>query len=82
MLGLPSHAPYDGIAVAAAAIEVPPALLAQLALGGRLVIPLGPEAGQDLVCVTNQGRGFRRRVLCPSTFVPLLPGVELAAPAE
>ena len=47
-LGLPEQAPFDAIAVAAAATEPPPALLGQLAPGGRLVMPIGPPSQQVL----------------------------------
>ena len=50
-LGFPSAGPYDAIIVTAAAPEVPPALLDQLADGGRLVIPVGTRAGQLLIQV-------------------------------
>src|SRR5690606_24976863 len=46
-LGLPEHAPYDAIAVAASAPQLPRALLEQLAPGGRLVIPLSADAGRS-----------------------------------
>jgi protein-L-isoaspartate(D-aspartate) O-methyltransferase len=71
-LGVPDRAPYDGIAVAAAAPTVPPALYDQLAEGGRLVVPRGTRSGQDLVLVerTPQGPVERRSVSC--RFVPLL----------
>jgi protein-L-isoaspartate(D-aspartate) O-methyltransferase len=71
-LGAPDDAPFDAIAVAAAAPEVPPALYEQLADGGRLVVPRGRRSGQDLVLVerTPEGPVERRSVSC--RFVPLL----------
>lgn len=72
-LGWPEHAPYDAIAVAAAAPEVPRALLEQLAPGGRLVIPVGAEgAAQVLMRITREGSGFREEVLSGVRFVPLI----------
>ena len=71
-LGVPDRAPYDGIAVAAAAPTVPPALYEQLSEGGRLVLPRGGRGGQELVLVerTFEGPVERRSVSC--RFVPLL----------
>ena len=55
-LGCPERAPFDAIAVAAGGPEIPQALLAQLAPGGRLVIPVGPDqSSQTLVRVTKRG---------------------------
>ena len=73
-LGWPEHAPYDAIAVAAGAPEVPPALLEQLAPGGRLVIPVGPdETSQVLMRVTRVGAdAFREEPLGEVRFVPLI----------
>ncbi|MBX9792630.1 MAG: protein-L-isoaspartate(D-aspartate) O-methyltransferase [Pirellulales bacterium] len=73
-LGWPSHAPYDAIVVAAGGPEVPPALLEQLAVGGRLVIPVGEEKTlQSLVRVTRTGpESFRREDLGDVRFVPLI----------
>jgi protein-L-isoaspartate(D-aspartate) O-methyltransferase len=73
-LGWPEHAPYDAIAVAAGGPEVPRALLDQLAPGGRLVIPVGPEANaQELVRITREEGGrFRRESLGEVRFVPLI----------
>jgi protein-L-isoaspartate(D-aspartate) O-methyltransferase len=72
-LGWPEHAPYDAIAVAAGGPDVPPALLSQLAIGGRLVIPVGPEDEQMLVRVTREGEAdFRREDLTQVKFVPLI----------
>jgi protein-L-isoaspartate(D-aspartate) O-methyltransferase len=73
--GWAAHAPYDGIIVSAAAHSVPPALLEQLAPGGRLVIPVGPEREQQLVRITRRGDSFEREPLGAVTFVPLLAGM-------
>jgi protein-L-isoaspartate(D-aspartate) O-methyltransferase len=70
-LGWPERAPFDAVAVAAAAPEVPPALLRQLRDGGRLVAPLGPEDDQHLVRITRRGGDFERERLAPVRFVPL-----------
>jgi protein-L-isoaspartate(D-aspartate) O-methyltransferase len=75
MLGHPADAPYDAIAVAAAAAEIPTALVEQLAEGGRLVIPVGRDGGaQELVRLTRVGDRIERENLLPVRFVPLLPG--------
>jgi protein-L-isoaspartate(D-aspartate) O-methyltransferase len=73
--GWPPYAPYDGILVAAAALEVPAALLEQLGNGGRLVMPVGPEGDQQLVRITRRRDTFERESLGPATFVPLLQGL-------
>jgi protein-L-isoaspartate(D-aspartate) O-methyltransferase len=73
--GWPEKAPFDGIVVTAAAPRVPPALVAQLKPGGRMVIPVGGEGGiQHLEVVTKRADGGhdQRRVL-PVRFVPLVP---------
>lgn len=72
--GWPALAPYNGIIVTAAASEVPRALLEQLAPGGRLVLPVGNGAGQQLVLIVNEGSHFSRQLLDPVRFVPLLGG--------
>ena len=69
--GLPGEAPFDAIIVTAAPQEIPPALLEQLAVGGRLVIPLG-TLDQELVRVTRRESGIDREVLLPVRFVPLI----------
>ena len=71
-LGWPAGAPYDAIIVTAAAPEIPLELLDQLALGGRLVIPVGSRDLQELVRVTKTPRGAVRNNLGPCRFVPLL----------
>ena len=69
--GFPEGAPYDGISVAAAAPEVPPRLLDQLADGGRLVIPVGDYADQELRVIIREGGRLRTRVSTHCRFVPL-----------
>lgn len=73
--GWPAGAPYDGVLVSAAAPEVPAELAAELAEGGRLVIPIGEESGtQMLTQIVRRGRKHETRMLCPCKFVPLLGG--------
>lgn len=74
MQGYAEGAPYDAIVVAAAFGSVPTALKAQLADGGRLVMPLGDES-QMLLLVTRVGEQFLEEKLEAVKFVPLLPGV-------
>ena len=72
--GWPEAAPYDAIVVAAGGVEVPAALRSQLAIGGRLVIPVGPSPReQQLVRVTRTGEDeFEEEDLLPVRFVPLI----------
>lgn len=71
--GWPEHAPYDAIAVAAGGPKIPDALLRQLAVGGRLVMPVGPEDSQKLVRVTRESDDdFRQEELASVQFVPLI----------
>ena len=70
--GLPEHAPFNAINVAATARgEVPPALEQQLALGGRLVAPVLDDHGEHLVLIRRLEGGFERHLLEPVRFVPL-----------
>lgn len=73
-LGWPEHAPYDAIIVTAAARAVPPALVEQLAPGGRMVIPVGVSwLGQDLILLTKDTDGrVHSRDLLAVAFVPLV----------
>jgi protein-L-isoaspartate(D-aspartate) O-methyltransferase len=73
-LGWKAHGPYDGILVAAAPLSVPDALLKQLRVGGRLVVPIGPEGEQQLVRFTRREQRIDREPLGPVAFVPLLGG--------
>lgn len=70
--GYPPAAPYNVIVVTAGAPKVPPALLDQLAEGGRLVIPVGNLMRQDLLVVFKHGGETATRVLDPCMFVPLV----------
>jgi protein-L-isoaspartate(D-aspartate) O-methyltransferase len=71
-LGLPEHAPYDGIAVAAAAEEVPPPLWDQLRDGARLALPLGRRRSQQLCVLERTAEGPRLVTSLPVRFVPLI----------
>ncbi|MBX9762907.1 MAG: protein-L-isoaspartate(D-aspartate) O-methyltransferase [Pseudomonadaceae bacterium] len=66
--------PYNGIIVTAAAANVPQALLDQLAMGGRLVIPVGAGDVQELLLIIREEDGYSRHVLDAVRFVPLLNG--------
>jgi len=81
-LGHPAAAPYDAILVAARAPHVPAALLAQLAEGGRLVIPIGAEDLQWLTRITRRGEQLRRETFDACVFVPLLGADGLDASSE
>ncbi|MCU0761197.1 MAG: protein-L-isoaspartate(D-aspartate) O-methyltransferase [Steroidobacteraceae bacterium] len=74
-LGWAAQAPYDGILVAAAPLRVPDALVEQLAVGGRLLMPVGPEGQQELVRLVKREQKLERQSLGPVAFVPLLGGV-------
>lgn len=72
-LGWPEHAPFDAIMVSAGGPRVPPALRAQLGVGGRLVIPVGEDQGtQTLMAVQHLADGWHERPLANVTFVPLV----------
>jgi len=71
-LGVPERAPFDGIAVAAAAPTIPQTLYSQLAERGRIVLPRGTRRGQDLVLVVRTPEGPVERRSIPCRFVPLL----------
>jgi protein-L-isoaspartate(D-aspartate) O-methyltransferase len=71
-LGLPEHAPFAAIAVAAAAPEIPPSLYEQLKTGGRLVVPVGGREGQELQLVVRSPEGPAVLHSVPCRFVPLV----------
>ncbi len=74
-LGWPPQAPFDRIIVTAAADEAPPALIDQLAMGGRMIIPLGETRDtQQLVEIDKTETGISETKLLPVRFVPLVHG--------
>jgi protein-L-isoaspartate(D-aspartate) O-methyltransferase len=73
--GVPDRAPFDRIIVTAASPATPPALVDQLAVGGIMILPLGPQDGhQTLVKLVRTKDGVERTELIGVRFVPLLPG--------
>ena len=71
-LGCSDHAPFDAIIVAAASPKLPESLVSQLAVGGRLVIPVGTLEQQDLVHAIRTDEGVSVRMMGPCRFVPLI----------
>jgi protein-L-isoaspartate(D-aspartate) O-methyltransferase len=71
-LGLPEFAPFDAILVAAAAPAAPQPLLAQLAEGGRMIIPVGDAENQELHLIEKHAGAFSTRMLEGCRFVPLV----------
>ena len=74
-VGWKERAPFDGIILTAAPREVPPMLLAQLAPGGRMILPAGEGRDQSLRLVRREGDTFTSETLLPVRFVPLQSGV-------
>jgi protein-L-isoaspartate(D-aspartate) O-methyltransferase len=70
-LGHPERAPYDRISVTAACREIPPALVEQLAGGGRLIAPVFEEGAQRLTLLEKTRGGVRREALCEVLYLPL-----------
>jgi protein-L-isoaspartate(D-aspartate) O-methyltransferase len=75
-IGWPTHAPFDGIIVAAAPIGVPNALREQLAIGGRLIIPVGKSGDQKLLLITRTEEDFEEEIIDSVSFVPMLGGID------
>ncbi|MGB1061683.1 MAG: protein-L-isoaspartate(D-aspartate) O-methyltransferase, partial [Ketobacter sp.] len=73
-VGLQDKAPFDGILAAAAPADVPQELLEQLAIGGRLVIPIG-EHEQKLFRITRTEQGYEREFIEDVRFVPFRSGL-------
>lgn len=74
-LGWKKNAPYQGILVAAAPLEIPMNLLEQLSLNGRLIIPIGNAQHQTLYQITRTRTGFDSKILEEVCFVPLCEGL-------
>ena len=73
--GMPEIAPFDAIVMTAAAARAPDALLKQLGVGGRMVLPVERGDEQHLFIIERTDRGIVERRMDPVVFVPLLPGV-------
>ena len=71
-LGLPEFAPFHAILVGASAPAIPAPLAAQLAEGGRMILPVGDAENQELRLLERIGEGYRTRALDPCRFVPLV----------
>lgn len=71
-LGWPEHAPYDALIVTAAAPDIPPPLLEQLADGGRMVLPIGGPDAQTLIEAEKRPGEVLRREIAGCVFVPLV----------
>jgi protein-L-isoaspartate(D-aspartate) O-methyltransferase len=71
-VGWSGYAPYDAILVGAASPSVPQPLVDQLADGGRLLIPVGSKADQELIMITRRGTEIHKEGIAPVRFVPLL----------
>jgi protein-L-isoaspartate(D-aspartate) O-methyltransferase len=73
--GMPEVAPFDAIVMTAAAARAPAALLEQLAVGGRMVLPMAGKSEQHLYVIERTDKGYAERRMDPVRFVPLLPGI-------
>lgn len=71
-IGLPEHAPYDRIFVAAGAPDIPSPLTEQLAEGGKLLVPVGGRFYQDLIRIEKRGAKLKKENLGGCVFVPLI----------
>lgn len=71
-LGAQTHAPFDAVAVTAAAPRILDSLVSQLAPGGRIVIPVGDRVQQELFLLRKNGESISRTKLCDCRFVPLI----------
>lgn len=73
--GMPEVAPFDAIVMTAAAARAPDALLGQLGVGGRMILPIARSDQQHLFIIERTDQGMVERRMDPVVFVPLLPGV-------
>ena len=69
--GWPQHAPFDRIIITAAPEKIPEKLVEQLAIGGRMVLPVGKHF-QELILLTKTEKGMRRKSIIPFRFVPMV----------
>jgi len=74
-MGMPEVAPFDAIVLTAAAAKAPQALLDQLNVGGRMILPVEGKGGQHLHVIERTDKGMVERRMDPVIFVPLLPGI-------
>lgn len=70
-LGWPEHAPFDAIVVTAAPDEIPQALVDQLAVNGKMVIPVGAKGQQEMMVITRTETGIVEKRTLPVRFVPM-----------
>jgi protein-L-isoaspartate(D-aspartate) O-methyltransferase len=70
-LGWPVHAPFDRIIITAAPEKIPQELVEQLAVGGRMVLPVGSHF-QELILITKTQKGIQRKSIIPVRFVPMI----------
>lgn len=75
-IGMPGVAPFDAIVLTAAASRAPAALLEQLAVGGRMILPMVIQHDQYLCVIERNDRGYVERRMDSVKFVPMLPGVD------
>jgi protein-L-isoaspartate(D-aspartate) O-methyltransferase len=74
-LGWPEAAPFDAILVTCAPEHIPPALVAQLRVGGRMILPVGPAGqAQELILLRRTPKGLERQSVLPVRFVPMVKG--------
>jgi protein-L-isoaspartate(D-aspartate) O-methyltransferase len=73
-IGWPDQAPFDAIIATAAPEQIPRALLEQLKVGGRLIIPVGKQGLQQLTLITRTDDEYEQQILETVSFVPMLPG--------
>lgn len=69
--GWPEHAPFDAIIVTCAPDNIPPALVAQLRDGGRMIIPVGGTTHQELILLRKHGDRIEKQSILPVRFVPM-----------
>ncbi|MCW5604659.1 MAG: protein-L-isoaspartate O-methyltransferase, partial [Burkholderiales bacterium] len=72
--GMPEAAPFDAVVMTAAATHVPATLLDQLAVGGRMILPLTGNSEQRLCVIERTAQGYTEKKMDEVKFVPLLPG--------